>query len=192
VLRHSFVIRHSTFVTFPRFARWAWLPALVSLCFAGCAGYQVGNASLYPSHIRTVYVPVFESNSFRPHLGERLTEAVIKEIEEKTPYKVVGDAVQADSVLSGRITGETKRVIVENRFDLPRQVEVSLQVQVRWLDRQDNLIRQSSPIPLPTELVTIGETATATPEAGSSIATAQQQAIHRLAQQIVGMMEAPW
>jgi len=171
---------------------WAWLAALLSLSSAGCAGYQVGNASLYPSHIRTVYVPVFESNSFRPHLGERLTEAVIKEIEEKTPYKVVGDAVQADSVLSGRITGETKRVIVESRFDLPRQVEVNLQVQVRWLDRQENLIRQSSPIPLPPELVTIGETATATPEAGSSIATAQQQAIHRLAQQIVAMMEAPW
>ena len=172
--------------------RRAWLTAIVTLLGAGCAGYQIGNASLYPSHIRTVYVPVFESDSFRAHLGERLTEAVVKEIEEKTPYKVVGDAAQADSVLSGRITGETKRVIVENRYDLPRQAEVSLQVKVRWLDRQEDLIRQSNPIPLPQELVTIGETATATPEAGSSIATAQQQAIHRLAEQIVGMMEAPW
>jgi hypothetical protein len=192
VIRHSFDIRHSTFGILLRLARWAWLSALGILSAAGCAGYQVGNASLYPSHIRTVYVPVFESDSFRPHLGERLTEAVIKEIEEKTPYKVVGDAVQADSVLSGRITGESKRVIVENRYDLPRQVEVSLQVQVRWLDRQENLIRQSDPIPLPPELATISETATATPETGSSIATAQQQAIHRLAEQIVGMMEAPW
>jgi hypothetical protein len=179
------MIRPSSFILHPS-------SLILCLSLAGCAGYQVGNQTLYPSHIRTVYVPIFESNSIRPYLGERLTEAVIKEIEEKTPYKVVGDAVQADSVLSGKITGETKRVIVENRFDLPRQVEVSLQVQVRWLDRQENLIRQSSPIPLPTELVTIGETATATPEAGSSIATAHQQAIHRLAQQIVAMMEAPW
>ena len=30
------------------------------------------------------------------------------------------------------------------------------------------------------------------PEAGQSVATAQQQAIERLAQQIVGTMEAPW
>jgi hypothetical protein len=192
VIRRYFDIRHASFVAFPRFVRWAWLPALVGLCAAGCAGYRIGSASLYPAHIRTVYVPVFESDSFRPHLGERLTEAVMKEIEEKTPYKVVGDAAQADSVLSGRITGETKRVLVENRYDLPRQVEVNLQVQVRWLDRQENLIRDASPIPLPPELVTIGESATATPEAGSSIATAQQQAIHRLAVQIVAMMEAPW
>jgi hypothetical protein len=171
---------------------WAWLPALVSLCLAGCAGYQLGNASLYPSHIRTVYVPVFESDSFRPHLGERLTEAVIKEIEEKTPYKVVGDAAMADSVLSGRITGETKHIVVTNRYVDPRQVEVDLRVQVRWVDRQDNLIRRPGTIALPQELVTISESALATPEVGQSISTAQLQAIHRLAEQIVGMMENPW
>jgi len=181
VLRHCLDIRHSTFV----------IP-LVCLCLSGCVGYQVGNESLYPSHIRTVYVPIFESVSFRPYLGERLTEAVIKEIELKTPYKVVGDAAMADSVLSGKITGETKRVVVENRFDDPRQVDVNLQVQVQWLDRQDNLIRQSSPIPVPSELVTISESATVTPEVGQSIATGQLQAIHRLAVQIVAMMEAPW
>ena len=93
------------------------LLAACCLCLSGCAGYQIGNQSLYPSHIRTVYVPIFESDSFRPYLGERLTEAVIKEIELKTPYKVVGDAAMADSVLSGKITGETKRVVVQNRYD---------------------------------------------------------------------------
>ena len=56
---------------------------LVLLRFAGCAGYQIGNQSLFPQEIHTVYVPVFKSNSFRRNLGERLTEAVVKEIEEK-------------------------------------------------------------------------------------------------------------
>ncbi len=178
----------------PRPARWGTL--LLSVVWlvglGGCAGYQVGNDSLYPSHIRSVYVPIFESSSFRPHLGERLTEAVMKEIQLKTPYRVVGDAVVADSILSGRITGDTKRVLIENRYDEPREVEVSLQVQVQWLDRQANLIRQSGPIPVPSEIVTVGESATAVPEVGQSIATAQQQAIHRLAEQIVAMMEIPW
>ena len=58
--------------------------AMVGLAvLAGCASYRVGNASLYPPHIRTVYVPVFESASYRRNLGERLTEAVMKEIEAK-------------------------------------------------------------------------------------------------------------
>ena len=52
---------------------------------------------------------MFESVSFRRDLGERLTEAVMKQIEEKTPYKVVSDP-NADSMLSGRIAQESKRV----------------------------------------------------------------------------------
>src|SRR5687767_8614231 len=95
-------------------------PLLLSLCLTGCAGYQMGNRTLYSPDIRTVYVPMFESNSFRRGLGERLTEAVVKEIELKTPYKVVGSP-NADSVLSGIIVSETKRVTVENAFDDPRQ-----------------------------------------------------------------------
>lgn len=167
------------------------LLALAVAGLAGCAGYQIGNHTLYPADIHTVYVPVFASNSFRRQLGERLTEAVIKEIELKTPYKVVGDP-NADSILSGRITGETKRVLVENRFDEPREVETNLQVQVQWLDRQRNLIRQMEPVPVPPELVSITESATLIPEVGQSVAVAHQQAISRLAQQIVSMMEAPW
>jgi len=162
-----------------------------ALVISGCVGYRIGAESLYPSNIRTVYVPIFESDSFRRYLGERLTEAVVKEIELKTPYKVTGDS-DADSILSGRITHETKRVLVLNKYHDPRDNEVSLQVKVRWMDRQSNLIREGTPIPLPDELATITETATAVPEVGQSIATAQQQAIHRLAEQIVAMMEAPW
>jgi len=158
---------------------------------AGCAGYQVGNWSLYPGHIRTVYVPMFESNSFRRNLGERLTEAVIKEIEAKTPYKVVGTP-DADSTLPGRISGESKRVVIEDRYDDPRGVDVNLQVQVRWVDHRGAVIRRIDPITLPPEVNMVAGSATLTPEVGQSVATAHQQAIQRIAEQIVAMLEAPW
>ena len=48
---------------------------------------------------------------------EAFTEAVAKETENKTPYKVVGTP-QADSVLSGKITTDTKRVIIEDEYAL--------------------------------------------------------------------------
>ena len=47
-------------------------------------------------------------------------------------------------------------------------------------------------IALPPELVDISNTALMVPEAGQSVASSQQQAIERLAQQIVGTMESPW
>ena len=45
---------------------------------------------------------------------------------------------------------------------------------------------------MPADVVSIGASATLVPEAGQSIATAQQTAIDRLAQQIVATMEKPW
>jgi hypothetical protein len=44
----------------------------------------------------------------------------------------------------------------------------------------------------PDLVVLINQTAPMVPEAGQSVASQQQQAIERLAQQIVSTMEAPW
>src|SRR5262245_65624285 len=77
------------------------------ISLSGCAGYQIGNRSLYRPDIRTVHVPVIQSESYRRNLGEKLTEAVVKEIELKTPYKVV-DAESADSILSLRLVSDSQ------------------------------------------------------------------------------------
>jgi hypothetical protein len=165
---------------------------IVLLAFlGGCAGYQIGNQSLYPAQIRTVYVPMFDSTSFRRNLGEQLTEAVQKEIELKTPYKVVSDP-SADSVLSGQIVGETKRVLVGSLSGDPRELQVNLRVEVSWIDRWGGVIRRAEAIPLPPEITDVGASANVVPEVGQSVAVAHQQAISRLAEQIVALMEAPW
>ena len=165
--------------------------AILAVTAAGCSTYQIGNRSLYPAHIRTVYVPTFESNSFRRNLGERLTEAVVKEMELKTPYKVVATP-DADSVLTGLIVSEGKRVVAENRYDDPRQLEVRMQVMVNWIDRQGTAIRPDGAVALPPPALSVTGTADVTPEVGQSLATSQQEAINRVAEQIVAMMETPW
>jgi hypothetical protein len=134
---------------------------------------------------------MIESDSFRRDLGERLTEAVVKEIELKTPFKVVGTP-DADSILSARLVSDTKSVIIENQNDDPRGIEVGMIAEVTWLNRRREPLRQPVGIPLPPELVPIGQTSTLLPEVGQSDVTAQQQAIERLAEQIVSTMEEPW
>jgi len=164
------------------------LPTVVG----GCAGYQVGNAQLYRPDIQTVYVPMFQSASLRPGLGERLTEAVIKEIELRTPYKVVGSPEKADSILTGRIVSETKRTVVENPYDDPREIATRFQVEVQWIDNRGRSLTTEETVPVPPELTSVVAETTFVPEVGQSLATAQQAAIQRLASQIVGMMENPW
>jgi hypothetical protein len=175
------------------------LPTLILLALytltvflAGCSAYQIGNKTLYPEGIHTVYVPMFESDSFRRYLGERLSEAVMKEIEAKTDYKVVSDQTRADSILSGRIVGETKKVLINARTGDPRELQSELRVMVSWVDARGRTIRENRLVPLPNELTDVSGAGNFIPEIGQSGATSQQEAIQRVAQQIVGLMENPW
>ena len=169
------------------------LVAAILLC-SGCAGYRFGNNTLDAPKVRTVYVPVFQADSYRVtpgiDLGERLTEAVCKEIEKRTPFKVVGTP-DADSVLTGRIVADTKRMVVESPTDQSRQVEMNIQVLVTWADRGGSVLA-SGGVPLPAASVDVGQAAMLVPEYGRSVVSTQQEGIVKMAQQIVGLMEEPW
>mgnify|MGYP001256231146 CR=1 FL=1 len=158
---------------------------------AGCAGYQLGLDSLYRPDIKTVHVPVFDSDSYRRGLGEQLTEAVVKEIESRTPYRVVSSTA-ADSILRGRILTDRKHVLAENSFDEARDIETELLVEVSWLDRQGEYLLQRSVANSGKASLEIGQAVNFVPEAGQSLATAHQEAIQKLARQIVGQMELRW
>ena len=183
--------RRLSFANLLEQCRFLILGLIAITCFASCASYHVGSQTLYAPDVRTVYVPIVQSESFRRDLGERLTEAIVKEIELKTPFKVVGTP-DADSILSARLISDTKRIVVENQNDDPRALELTMNVEVTWLNRRREPLRDPRTVPLPTALLPIGGTSTLVPEAGQSVATAQQQAIERLAEQIVSTMEEPW
>src|SRR5262249_39528773 len=157
----------------------------------GCLGSRVGPASLYARDIATVYVPMIESDSYRRDLGERLTEAVVKEIELKTPYKVV-NTPDADSILTCRLMSDSRNRLIQNGFSDPRVSLTDLRAQVNWINRRRQPLVPVQMIPIPADLLNISQTSNLIPEAGQSVATSQQEAIQRLARQIVGTMEAPW
>lgn len=164
--------------------------AMIVVLTAGCASYRIGNGTLYAPDVATVYVPMIESDSFRRDLGERLTEAIVKEIQLKTPFKVVGTP-DADSVLAARLVSDTKRVVVENQNDDPRVEELALYVDVNWYNRRREPLGPPASIPLPPGLG-INQAEPMIAEAGQSVAMQQQQAIQHLAEQIVSTMEEPW
>ncbi len=167
--------------------------ALLLASLAGCLGmnYQFGARTLFPEGIETVYVPVFDSSSFRPALGEELTEAVVKEIERRSHYKVVASP-SADTILTGKITSDSKHLLFQSMQGDPREMEVGLQVQVSWVDQRGSPIREIPAVPVPSAAVNVSAASSVVPEVGQSIATSHQRAIQRLAEQIVSLMEKPW
>ncbi len=134
---------------------------------------------------------MFESDSFRRGLGERLTEAVVQEIQQRTPFRVVGPG-GADSVLRGRLTNETKRLVLNSPTDEPRVVEIRFRAEVTWVNRLTGEAHFLGEVPIPTGIAAIDRAVEFVPETGQSVATAQQSSIDEVAQRIVDLMEKPW
>ena len=165
-----------------------FLLALIAVAFLcktfGCAAYQVGNQALFPPQIRSVHIPIIESESYRRFLGQQLTEAVVKQVELDTPL-VIADAAYADSILRCRITQDRKFAKTLDRFGEPRVVSAGWGVEVDWVDR--------SGVPLlPRRNLRISDQIEFIPEGGQSLSTAQRELIQSIAQQIVGQMESRW
>jgi hypothetical protein len=157
---------------------------MITITFVGCAGYNLGNQYLFRNDIRTVHVPIFESDSNRRFLAQRLTEAVVKQVEQGTPLTITDPSV-SNSFLRGRLIRDQKNTVTENQFDDARAVRTSFRVEIDWVDRAG--------VPLmPRRSVIIDQGVEFIPEGGQSLATAQQTLIDRIAREVVGQMEMPW
>jgi hypothetical protein len=169
--------------------------SLFALAFAtlvaGCAGYQFGNRSLYRNDIRTIHIPVVRSDSFRPELGVLLTEAIQKEIERRTPYKL-SDFASSDSVLNCRITADSKRVTAETPTDESRLLQTVMSVEVQWVDQRNVPLIETRFLPNGETTFYFADNENFVPEAGQSIATANQRLVERLANHIIDQMEMRW
>ncbi|MEZ6044488.1 MAG: LPS assembly lipoprotein LptE [Planctomycetaceae bacterium] len=168
---------------------WGGVIAMVVIhLLAGC-GYQIG--SPHPPQYRTVAVPMFKSNSYRRGFEERLTEAVQREIQSQSHLRLSKEPY-ADTRLVGTIVEVRKDVLGETSFDDPRELQLSIAVELKWEDARTGEILSQNTIPVngaTTHLISTGEFA---PEVGHSLATATQSSVDGLARQIVEQMESPW
>jgi hypothetical protein len=166
----------------------ALLLAPAMMLVTGC-GYMVG--APYEGDVRTVHVPTFTSDSFRRGLEFQLTEAVQKHIQSRTPFRLAKEPY-ADTRLTGNIALIRKSPLGESAFDDVRELQVSFAVEVTWEDLRTGQLLTQQQIPIAPEVVHLVSEAEFAPEVGQSLATANQQAIDRMARRIVEMMEMPW
>lgn len=155
---------------------------------SGC-GYNIG--APHATHVRTVHVPTFQCADFRRGFEFQLTEAVQKQIQMRTPYRLAKEP-GADTRLTGRIISIDKRVPNQNRFDDPRELELSIGLEVKWEDLRSGQIINQQTVPLAGNAAQLLGSTSFAPEAGQSMATATQETVNILARQVVGLMEVPW
>ena len=151
---------------------------------AGGCGYS--SESVYPDNVRTVSVPVFENATGESEFEFFLTEALKKEIEARTPYKVTGSA-GADTIIHGRIHRVERRLLSRQvRAGLPQELEVAVTLDFEWKDqRSGEMIRQRH------GFTRVGRFIAAGPVAERD-ASGLMQASDRIAEAIVATMSLDW
>jgi hypothetical protein len=153
------------------------------MSLAGC-GYS--SETTYPTEYRSVAVPIFKNDSFYRGLEFTITEAVIKEINLRTPYRVLPED-SAETILEGRITAVQEGTLSRSREGgVPQEVEMRVVMDLVWTDqRSGEIVRDRRGLAvvgryLPTQPV--GEVA----EIG------QREAAQRAARAVAAMMRAEW
>jgi hypothetical protein len=153
------------------------------LTLAGCGGYS--NTSLYPKEVATVYVEMFDNQSFRRGIEYELTDALAKRIESQTPYKIVSNRDRADTVISGQIM-QVKESVLTTERQIGRALEknVELKAVVSWKNLRTG------------ELLIDNKTAVASASysewQSQSFAYGSTLAANSLAVRIVELMESKW
>jgi len=78
------------------------------MALSGCGYHLAGSATHLPPNVRTLAVPVFKTNAQAYRTEMAFTQAVVRELNTRTKYRVVTtDAEDADAVLHGTILSET-------------------------------------------------------------------------------------
>ncbi len=166
--------------------------ALLTGCGADGAIAGYSGREMYPENVRTVAVPIFENNTFEEGVEFGVTEAVTKEIELRTPYKVAGSGA-ADTQLTGTIRSVSQRML-SRTYDggLAQEVQVVIVASFEWKDmRTGEVIRKRGEIRGTGEYIPARAPASAD-RLSEPMPVGVQGATGELAREIVSVMRQDW
>ncbi|MGF1579384.1 MAG: LptE family protein [Gemmataceae bacterium] len=196
------------------FRVWYAVFALTPIIFAACETdghftlFNYTTRPVYDETIQTVRIPIFGNETTRQGLEFDLHKALVREIESKTPFRVVPAHAAADTELIGKIISVNKAVTNVNQLGETREAQLTLGVQVEWRDLRPKALGEvvRDPLGNPTDQlppggpgtekkppsVLVQSLSTFVPELGQSFTSSQTELARKMAVQIRSMMEKTW
>lgn len=160
-----------------------------SIGLAGCAsspdaGYAA--TSPFPSRYRSVSLPIFRNQTFMRGIEFDLAHALVNEVEQSTPYKVMSEA-SADTALRGTITSaELVQLSKDPATGLANEMMLRVRVDFEWVDLRsgDRIVARES---FETSALFVPSYPAREPIELGRIGAAQS-----LARELVGAMQSNW
>ncbi|MBL4700925.1 MAG: LptE family protein, partial [Phycisphaeraceae bacterium] len=149
---------------------------LVTLVLSGCGYTQL---DLFSKEYQSVAVPIFQNKTFYRGVEFDLTEALIKEIELRSPYKVTLSG-SAQTILEGQIVSISQnRLSRTQEGGLVQEIELQMVVNFLWKQQVDGKVLRRR-----DGIIAIGRYVAATP-ISEPFETGQHVAVQEMAKRIV-------
>lgn len=165
-----------------------------ALC-AGCAGYSSGSGgdgqssgyawgSTFRKDIRSIAVPAFGTKSFSRGDEIALTQALVAQIESRTPYKIVPPE-RADTILEGLVVNVGRGTVsLDSETALPQESVYTISVDFTWKDLRTGQIL--------VERRNFDQSTTYYPTLGEGRFLGRQSTAEALAASIVDELQGDW
>ncbi|MBG80489.1 MAG: LPS assembly lipoprotein LptE [Phycisphaerales bacterium] len=165
-------------------AIWVLLMAVMGCSDDPTKGWS--NRSIFNQQVKTVAVPIATNTTHYRQIGFMLTDAVIKEIESRTPWKVTY-ASRADTVLNMTINDVGLQTLsLSDVTGLNEEVVVSMTIDFSWDDLESN-----QPI-FARQNFSAGGLFVPSQPSGEVLQIGQFQVVQQLATDIVDEMASSW
>ena len=153
---------------------------ILVLFLAGC-GYT--SRSLIEQNVRSIYVPIFDNETFRRGLEFNLTRAIKEEILYRTQLKIV-DKRHADTILTGTIKEVQENVLIENPDAQVVESRVTVKVVIAWEDqRTGRFLMKKRAVSAAAEFIATRD---------EDVEFGEIEAFSDLATKVVNLMERNW
>lgn len=103
-------------------------------------GYQFEGRGYLNSDVTHVAVEMMDNKSSATGAGVAFTNALIKEIVEKTDTKLVDDATKADAVLQGRVNSITFATLSRSTTESVVERRISASVDMQLVDKDGQIV----------------------------------------------------
>ncbi len=115
--------------------------ALMSIS-TGCGYHTAGNKVELPQNIRTIAIPGFVSQSQTFRIEQLLTDAVVREFNARTQYRVIHQAKgDADAVLKATVLSASATPLAyDSQTGRAASALVTVSIQVTLTDRQGKVL----------------------------------------------------
>ncbi|MGC2161110.1 MAG: LptE family protein [Silvibacterium sp.] len=112
------------------------------LMLGGCGYHPAGSPAHLPDTVHTLAVPVFKNATQSYRTEVMFTQAVIRELSNRTPYRLIsGNSADADATLDGTITGfQVTPLTYNSQTGQSSSFLITIKATVKLVDRKGKVL----------------------------------------------------